>query len=167
MPISWPRGFVKAHGFEPDDINTLALGVLAASGLPSNLLAGWLAERWPLGRLLLVGMLMLAGGLVWFPLVTTITGLVVYALALGVSGGIITVVFFAYYGHAFGRRHLGAVQAAGQVLTVLASASGPLLLAWCHAATGSYDPWFQIVAVSAVVLGIAAWWVGLPQREES
>lgn len=154
---------LAARGFAAET-NTLVLGILAAVGLPSNLLAGWLAERWPLGRLLLVGMLLLAAALAYFPSVTTTTGLILYALALGTSGGIITVIFFAFYGHAFGRRHLGAVQSVGQVLTVVASASGPLLLAWCHAATTSYDLWFQGSAALALFLGTVAWWVGLPAK---
>ena len=154
---------LSAQGFA-GETNTLVLGLLAAVGLPSNLIAGWLAERWPLGRLLLIGMLLLAGALAVFPNVTTTTGLILYALALGISGGIITVIFFAFYGRAFGRRHLGAVQAAGQIMTVLASASGPLLLAWCKETTATYDLWFQVGAALAFVLGLTAWLVRLPTQ---
>jgi hypothetical protein len=45
------------------------------------------------------------------------------------SGGIITVIYFAVYGHTYGRTHLGVIQAVVQVLAVLASATGPVVLA--------------------------------------
>ncbi len=41
------------------------------------------------------------------------------------------VLFFSVWPRAFGRRDLGRIQGAAQALTVLASAVGPLLLAWC------------------------------------
>jgi cyanate permease len=48
------------------------------------------------------------------------------------------------------------------MLTVLASAVGPLLLAQCHAVTGSYSTVFYVLAGVVVLLAIAAWTVTLP-----
>ena len=76
---------------------------------------------------------------------------------------IITVVFFSVYGHAFGRKRLGLIQGAAQLLTVLASASGPLLLAACGQWLGSYDPLFYAGGPLAALLGLAAWRVPLPR----
>ena len=56
----------------------------------------------------------------------------------------------------FGRRHLGRIQGAAQALTVVASAIGPLLLAWCVDWTGSYAAMFRILAAVIATMGIAA-----------
>jgi MFS family permease len=145
-----------------NDTFLLVMAVLVVSGLPANLVAGWLAGRWPMGRLLAVGMLLLAGSLLAFPALRTTTHAVLYAAALGVAGGILTVVYFAVYGHAFGRAHLGVIQATVQVISVFASALGPVLLTHCREATGSSDLLFQAAAPPALLLGLAAWLVPLP-----
>jgi MFS family permease len=147
---------LNEHGFGAKTFD-LVMALLAGSGLVSNLLAGWLATRWSMGRLLGLGMVLLATSLAAFPLLQTPTHVVCYALVLGSSGGIITVVFFAFYGQAFGRAHLGHIQGAAQVLTVLASAAGPVILAVCRDETDSYDPFFFGMAPLAVLLGLGAW----------
>ncbi len=156
------QAILQAHGFDQDTF-LLVMILLTVSGLLTNLLAGWLATRWPLGRLLGLGMAMFAASLASFPFVAKIAQVVVYALTLGVAGGVITVVHFSFYAEAFGRRHLGKVQGAAQVLSVLASAVGPLLLAACKDATGSYDGMFYGSAAGAVLLGAAAWLVPFPR----
>ena len=75
----------------------------------------------------------------------------------------ITVVYFAVYGHAFGRAHLGTIQAAVQVVSVFASALGPVLLTGCKDVTGSYAPLFYSAAVTAAGLGLFAWLAPLPR----
>jgi MFS family permease len=155
------QSILEAQGFDQNTF-LVVMGVLVVSGLPANLVCGWLAQRWPMGRLLCLSMLLLAGSLAAFPYLTTNLHVVLYGAALGVSGGIITVIFFAVYGQAFGRSHLGAIQAAVQVITVFASALGPVLLTWSRDQTGSFAPFFYAMAPLAVVLGIACWLVPLP-----
>ncbi len=147
------------HGLDGKQANDLVLGVLMVSGLPANLATGLAARRWPLSKLLGVGVLTLAASLAVFPMVTTVTGAVVYAALLGAAGGVITVVYFAVYGHAYGRTHLGNIQATVQVLTVLASAAGPVLLASCREQMGTTDAFFYVFATVTLVLAVAAWMV--------
>jgi hypothetical protein len=71
-------------------------------------------------------------------------------------------VFFSFWGRAYGRAHLGRIQGAAQILTVLASAVGPLLLAQCVAWTGSYATAFYALAGVVATLGVAAVAVPLP-----
>ncbi len=143
----------------------LVMALLAGSGLISNLLAGWLATRWSMGRLLGLGMILLAGSLAAFPLIDSQVHVILYALVLGASGGIITVVFFAIYGHTFGRAHLGHIQGAAQVLSVIASALGPVILTLSRAGTGSYDLFFYGLAPVAGLLGLCAWKVRPPRSD--
>ena len=71
---------------------------------------------------------------------------------MGVAGGMLTVIFFTVWRQAFGPAHLGQIQGAAQLLTVLASAVGPLVLAAGHRAYGSYAPVVQNLAVVAARL---------------
>jgi MFS family permease len=73
---------------------------------------------------------------------------------MGLAGGLVTVLFFSIWPRIFGRLHLGRIQGSAQALTVLASAMGPLLLAWTVDFTGSYTLMFRILA--GVVAGTAA-----------
>jgi len=94
--------------------------------------------------------------------VTTVAQVMVQAVAMGVAGGFIMVVFFAFWGRAYGRTHLGRIQGAAQALTVVASAVGPLFLAMWSEATGSYALAFYVLAVVVTVLAIAAAVVTVP-----
>jgi len=84
------------------------------------------------------------------------------AVAMGIAGGFVTVVFFSFWGQAYGRLHLGRIQGAAQALTVLASAVGPLFLALWVERTGSYATAFYVLAVVGLLLGLAATVVTLP-----
>ena len=119
----------------------------AVSALVGNFAAGALAARGSLRPLLVFSMALMAGGLAALPHVTTQAQVIAYAVAMGVAGGFVMVVFFSFWGRTYGRRHLGRIQGAAQALTVVASAVGPLLLAWRVQATGSYSSAFYTLAV--------------------
>ena len=53
------------------------------------------------------------------------------------------------------------------MMTVLASALGPMLLAKCHALTNSYAAVFYALAGIVSVLAICAWYVRLPPGRKS
>jgi MFS family permease len=85
-------------------------------------------------------------------------------MAMGIAGGVVTVVFFSVWGQVFGRSHLGRIQGCAQMMTVFASAVGPLVLAMTLESTGSYDSIFYILAAVVVILGVACFTVSLPER---
>jgi MFS family permease len=159
------QGILAEHGLDAQT-SYLVLSLLTAGGLASNLLGGWLSTRWPLGRLLGIAMLLLAGAAAYFPQVRTTGQVVLYALVLGVAGGLITLIHFTFYGQAFGRKNLGLIQGSAQIVSVFASALGPLLAALCYERTGSYDGMFYTVAPLALILGLAAWLVPTVKAEE-
>ena len=153
------------HGLDGAKANDMILGVLMVSGLPANLIAGSLAQSRPMGRLLAVGVAILAASLLFFPYVGSLAAATGYATLLGVSGGVITVIYFAVYGHTFGRLHLGRIQAAVQILTVFASAIGPVILAAVREWKGSTDLFFLTCAGVTMLLAIAAWIVPVPNKK--
>jgi MFS family permease len=133
-------------------------------GLLANFGGGWLATKMPIQRLSGLGMAALAVALVLLPMVRTYTHVLIYGAIMGIAGGVVTVVFFSVWGQVFGRAHLGRIQGWAQMMTVCASAVGPLLLAETLRSTGSYDFIFHLLAVLTVVLGLGAWFVTLPSR---
>jgi MFS family permease len=159
------QSILEKRGFDQDTFY-LVMALLTASGLVSNLLGGWVANRWAIGRLLGFGLVLLAASLLYFPFIGDglLDQVLLYAVVLGLAGGLITVVHFAIYGSAFGRTHLGKIQGAAQVLSVFFSALGPKVFTQCLDRTGSYDAVFFGLAASAVLFGLAAWLVPLPRR---
>ena len=107
-------------------------------------------------------MVLLAGSLLALPHVSTRTHVAAYAVVMGLAGGFVIVIFFAFWGRAYGRTHLGKIQGAAQALTVIASAIGPLLLAECVARTGSYRAMFYVLTFVLLLLALSALLVKLP-----
>jgi rhodanese-related sulfurtransferase/cyanate permease len=149
------------RGFTPDIYYT-ALAVTAITGLAGNFAAGALAPRVSLRAILVAAMAVLAAGLAALAHVSTETQVMAQAVAMGIAGGFITVVFFSFWGQAYGRRHLGRIQGVAQAMTVVASAVGPLFLALWAERTGSYAAAFYLLAAVVALLGMAAWIVSIP-----
>jgi MFS family permease len=155
------QAILEERGFDRGVFLTIAT-FTPLVGLASNLATGWLAERWPLPRLLALAMGLLMVALLTFPHVRTLGEVYGYATIMGVVGGMITTLFFAVWGRAYGPVHLGKIQGAAQLLTVLASAVGPRLLTEGKVLTGSYIPVFEYGSVVAGLLAVGAWCSPLP-----
>jgi MFS family permease len=155
------ESILAERGFGPD-IYYQSLVITAMTALAGNFLGGWVARWMPLARLLAISLAILTIGLVALPLVSTTSQVAAWAGAMGLGGGLVMVLFFAAWPRVFGRRHLGRIQGAAQAITVLASALGPLLLAWCVEWTGSYAAMFQILAGVIGANAAAALLVTLP-----
>ncbi|PAW67497.1 MAG: hypothetical protein B9S34_05305 [Opitutia bacterium Tous-C1TDCM] len=155
------ESILAERGF-PADIYHRSLVVCALTSLVGNFLGGWLASRWSVNRLMALAMVLLAAALAALPSLRTVTQVDAFAVVMGLAGGFVIVIFFGFWAETFGRAHLGRVVGTAQMLTVLASATGPLLLAQCHAVTGSYAAVFYTLAGVVAILALAAWTVKLP-----
>ena len=155
------ESILAERGFAPDVYHT-ALAVTAITGLAGNFAAGALADRGSLRHILLVALLVLTGALAALAHVTTVAHVMAQAVAMGVAGGFVMVVFFSFWGRAYGRAHLGRIQGAAQALTVLASAVGPLFLASFVETSGSYAAGFYTLSALVAALAAAALVVPIP-----
>ena len=88
-----------------------------------------------------------------------------WATAMGLGGGLVMVLFFSVWARVYGRRHLGRIQGIAQAMTVLASALGPLVLAWWVDRTGSYAAMFRILAGVVGITAVGALVTPMPQAE--
>ena len=139
------------RGFTPS-IYYQALAVTAITGLLGNFAAGALAGRTSLRTILVTALLVLAAGLAALAHVTTVAHVMAQAVAMGVAGGFIMVVFFAFWGQGLrtrtSRTHPGCRAGADR----RRSAVGPLFLAMWSEATGSYAVAFYVLAVVVAAL---------------
>ncbi len=156
------QAILAERGFDqPTYVKFLAVTSIIA--LAGQGLCGWLTLHWSMRRLLGLALFLYAVSLAVLPLLTTLPQLWIFATLIGLSGGMITVLFFAVWRHAFGTAHLGRIQGAAQMLTVLASAVGPLIFAQCAAVAGSYTPALWILMPCVLLLSLAAFRVPIPQ----
>jgi MFS family permease len=155
------ESILAQRGFGPG-VYYQTLAVTALTALAGNFAGGWFAPRVALGRLMAVSQIILAAGVAALPYVSTMVHVMAWAVAMGFGGGLVMVLFFSVWGRVFGRRHLGRIQGSAQALTVVASALGPLLLAWCLESTGSYAAMFHILAAAVGGVAVAALLVSLP-----
>jgi MFS family permease len=159
------ESILAERGFPPE-VYHRALAVTAITALVGNFAAGAFADRGSLRRVLVAALLILMGALAALARVTTVPQVMGQAVAMGVAGGFVMVVFFSFWGRAYGRAHLGRIQGAAQAMTVLASALGPLVLALWVEATGSYAAAFYALAVLVAALAAAATIVPIPAGAE-
>jgi MFS family permease len=155
------ESILAERGFGPN-VYYQTLVVTALTALAGNFGGGWLAMRMSLPTLLSISLFVLALGLAVLPHVTTIVHVMVWATAMGLGGGLVMVLFFSVWPRVYGRKHLGSIQGAAQAMTVVASAIGPLLLAWCVDLTGSYSAMFNILAAVIGIVAISALITPLP-----
>lgn len=146
------ESILAERGFSAD-VYYQTLVVTALTALAGNFGGGWLAVRLQLSTLLAISLFVLALGLAALPHVSTIVHVMLWATAMGLGGGLVMVLFFSVWPRVYGRKHLGRIQGAAQAMTVVASAVGPLMLAWCIELSGSYAGMFNILAA---VIGVTA-----------
>lgn len=160
------ESILAERGFGPD-VYYMTLATTAISALAGNFAGGWLATRIPLERLLAISLAILTLGLAALPHVSVLVHVVAWALAMGVGGGFVMVLFFSVWPRVYGQRHLGRIQGAAQAMTVLASAIGPVLLAWCVTWTGSYAAMFTILAAVIGAVALTALIISMPPKPAS
>ena len=157
------ESILSERGFAPA-VYHQALAVTAITALGANFAAGAYAARRSLRGVLVGALVILAAGLLALPRLATVPQVMIQALAMGIGGGFVMVVFFSFWSRAYGRLHLGRIQGAAQALTVLASAVGPLALAYCVERTGSYAFAFYLLSVGVIMLAVVAALVPIPSR---
>jgi MFS family permease len=155
------ESILAERGFGPD-VYYQTLVVTALTALAGNFIGGWLAAHLRLTHLLGASLAVLGVGVGALPSLTTLAHVMAWAAAMGLGGGVVMVLFFSAWPRVFGRYHLGRIQGLAQAMTVLASASGPLVLAWCVAWTGSYATMFHILSVVVFAAALAAVAVPIP-----
>jgi cyanate permease len=146
---------LSERGFDRKTFHSF-LVVSTLMSLAGQFACGWLTRRHRHQTIMFLALLIYAAGLGLIPLISQQWHLWCLAVLLGISGGMIIVVFFSVWSDLFGQRHLGRIQGAAQMLTVLSSGLGPLLFAKCAEASGSYAPLLLVLAGVSLLLSFIA-----------
>jgi MFS family permease len=124
------------------------------SGLASTLLIGVLLDRVSPRPVMVGSMLLLVAALVTGGVLVPGWGAVLYGVALGVANNAFRTVEAAALPRYFGTETIGEIRGIVHMVTVAASAVGPVLLALGHAAVGTYRP--LLLALTVLPLGLIA-----------
>ncbi len=138
------------------------LSLVTVVALAAKMFFGWLVNYVRLNRLLCICLLATAASLFGLPLATQPWHAYLYGVALGIASGAVALLFFATWGKLYGPRELGRIQGVAQMLTVFASASGPLVFSCCKRATNSYGFTFTLLGSLVCAMALAAWLTPLP-----
>jgi len=122
------------------------------SGLTSTLLIGMVLDRVSPRPVMVGSMLMLVAALVMGGFLAPGWGAVLYGIALGVANNSFRTVEAAALPRYFGTETIGEIRGIVHMITVAASAVGPVLLALGHAAVGTYRPLLLVLIVLPVGL---------------
>ena len=155
------ESILAERGFAAD-VYYRALAVTAITGLAGNFAAGAFAYRGSLRQVLVAALVILTGALAALASVSSVGQVMAQAVAMGIAGGFVMVVFFSFFGRAYGPAHLGRIQGAAQAMTVLASAIGPVFLAQWVETTGSYAAAFYLLSAVVAALAVAAALIPIP-----
>jgi cyanate permease len=150
------------RGFDQKTFH-LFLAVSTLFSLIGQFACGWLATRTRYQSLTLGALVLYALGLAAISFVRSYWQLWAVAILLGISGGMIIVIFFSVWSDLFGQRHLGRIQGAAQMLTVISSALGPVLFARCFELNHSYAPVLFALAGAVLMLGLLARFIRSPR----
>lgn len=125
----------------PATLAATSFAVESAVGIPTALLAGWLADRHPVRYVLAAGQICLAVAMGWLLLSAGSPALaLLYSAWRGASSGLWMVAADVAWPAYFGRRHLGSIRGVGFAVGVAGAALGPIPFGLAYDLLGGYDP---------------------------
>ncbi len=131
----------------------------------AKFLFGWLVNYVPLNRLLTLCLFATTLSLLGLTRATEVWHAYAYGVGLGIASGAVALLFFATWGKLYGNRELGRIQGVAQMMTVFASAAGPVIFSTSKRATTSYSFIFILLAGFVFMMAIAAMFTPLPNAK--
>lgn len=155
----------RERGFD-EKVYFNILSLITVVALISKLFFGWLVNFVSLSRLLSMCLILTSLSLFGLPLASRTWHAYAYGVCIGIASGAVALLFFATWGKLYGQKELGRIQGVAQMLTVFASASGPLIFSYSKQITTSYTLIFQLLATIVLFMALIAWFTPLPQPLE-
>jgi len=146
-------------------VATATYTTYAIAALITQVIAGPIADRGSLQYLLLVCMSSLGAGVLILSLATSPWLAHSYAVLLGISTGLISLVGGTMFARYYGRKHLGKLR--GSVITaqVASSSLGPFITGMIFDLTGSFQISLWIFLGLLIPAAIASLWAVTPREE--
>ena len=137
---------------------------MAISLAVSQLLGGVVADRYPLRRLLFLGMLLMSASVIVLTQVNSIVMVHWFAFSFGASQGFFATVVNTVWPRYYGQKHLGAIRGSIWTATVAGSSLGPFVMGVTMDWFGSYLPSLCLFAAIYAPLAFAALYATAPDR---
>ncbi|MEZ5660179.1 MAG: MFS transporter [Burkholderiaceae bacterium] len=153
------------HFYQVSILNHIGVGrEIAARVFPVAALAmvitmpfvGRMFDRFKTRYVFAAGLSMLALALVSITFVTDLTGAILYAIVFGITNAFSMTMFGYLMPRYFGRKHLGSVQGAGQMVAVVGASLGPLPVGLAFDYLGSPLLTLRLLAIYPVVAAVVA-----------
>ena len=139
-----------------------ALVVNPLGSLVATLVGGWLADRVPLPRLLLVGGLFSGAAVTSLAAIATPAGAFAALALLGVGQGLVTTSGATAIARWYGRAHHGTIRGFTSSAMVAGTSVGPLALSASRDLLESWSPALLAFAVALAALGLVCAFIGTP-----
>ena len=135
----------------------LITSVTSLINLPIVLLAGGLADRYPMKYLMAATQALLLAMVAALYVADSMTLVLVYGVVMGVQMGVQAIVRAVVWPDYFGRRHLSTIRGVNMMAGVIGSALGPLPCGYAFDVFGGYSE----VLLASMVFPLAGVFIGL------
>jgi MFS family permease len=139
----------------------LISSVTSFVNLPIVLLAGGLADRYPLKYLMAITQVLLFAMVGTLYLADSMTLVLVYGVIMGVQIGVQAIVRGVVWPDYFGRKHLSTIRGVNMMVGVIGSALGPLPFGYAYDAFGGYSE----VLIASMIFPLAGIFIGMLARK--
>ncbi|MCC5828913.1 MAG: MFS transporter [Phycisphaeraceae bacterium] len=138
------------------DQAALFMAVFAGGLAMMHLVAGWLADRFPLQKLLAASMLTMAASLCMIIVMRSPWQALIAGGLMGMAQASLVAAVGPVWPRFFGRAHLGRIRGVSITIMVAATSIGPVLLGGSNDFLGGYQPMLLVFAVMALPLAVVA-----------
>jgi MFS family permease len=128
---------------------------------------GYLLDRLPTRPMFASALLIMSAALLMLAYVTDVTSMILYSVVFGLANAGLQSHYSFMWPRYFGRRHLGSIQGAAQMIGVVGASVGPLPLGIAFDLLGSYTGALYLLAVLPVVCAIMLLFLRPPSLERS
>jgi MFS family permease len=134
-----------------------SIAISSLAGVPVSLLAGFLAERFPIRYILMVTYVGFAASVALLIFTTTPLMAYAYGIALGAFSGVTFTVSLVVWADYYGRGSMGAIRGLTSPINQTTNASGPLIASLAYDITGSYTGILWVFV--AITAGTSLFWL--------
>lgn len=157
LPIFTGKGLTEEQAA---GMFTILMGISAVT----RILGGYLADRIPLNRLMLIAQVFYVAAIAALMSLPTAYLVAGYTILLGISQGMFNGWFNTLWVRYFGRQNLGKVRGAVWTATVAGSSTGPFFMGVAYDQFGDFQLALLGCGIIMFLLGIASFWATQPAQ---
>jgi MFS family permease len=150
-------------GLSPESA-ALISSVTSLVNLPIVLLAGGLADKYPLNKLMAISQAVLLGMIGVLYMADSMTLVLIYGLIMGVQMGLQAIVRGVVWPEYFGRKNLSTIRGVNMMAGVIGSALGPLPFGYAFDVFGGYNEILMASLLFPLLGIIVGYWAKKPVK---